>query len=360
MNLVKITEELVEFRTIEGNHEEIEKSLEFIQQELSDNFDFRRFEEDGEKSMLVTRGENPRILLHGHIDVVDAEDSLFHPEVKGGRIYGRGSADMKTGLACLMNVLEKVESSDLGLLITSDEERGGFNGTGYVIEEAGLEPDFVISAEPDDSGSFPSIVTKQKGVLQLEITTEGKNAHASKPEKGKNAAENLIEKYREFRDLFDHSVDFSTTISLGSISAEGPVNQIPGSASLQVDIRYSNQYPKPEILSDLEEISGIEYEILAEAPMMETSENGRCVQSLKESAEQAMGEKVEFRKEKFASDMRFFTEKDIPAVCFGPEGYNLHGENEYVEIESLKTYCEILKNFLELNLDYEVIENARY
>lgn len=350
MNVEELTEELVKLETVEGNSEEVEEGLQLVEKELPQDFELQRFEKEGEKSLLATRGE-PQILLHGHIDVVEAEDSLFQPETRNGKLYGRGTADMKSGIACILKAVQQTMAQGLGVLITSDEERGGFNGTGHVIEETGIEPELAISAEPDDSGHFPSIVTEQKGVLQLELKASGENAHASKPGKGDNAADKLLKKYLEFRKRFNSDADFGTTISLGNISVEGPVNQIPDSALLQVDIRYSGQYPKEKILEDLEEIEGLEYEVLAEAPMLETSEEESGVQALKNSAEEVSGEKVEFRRENFASDMRFFTERGVPAVCFGPEGYNLHAEDEYVKVDSLKIYCEILKNFLESELN---------
>jgi succinyl-diaminopimelate desuccinylase len=344
--LDELTKDLIQFQTVEGNTEEFEKCLDYIENQLSPEFEFERFEKEGEKSFLISRGENPRILLHSHIDVVEADEDLFQPRTVNGKIYGRGAADMKSGVACLMKVLEETETQGVALLLTSDEERGGFNGTGYVIEEKNLNPEFVISAEPDDSGNFPSIVTTQKGVLQLKITAEGKSAHASKPEKGENAAETLISKYDEIRSLFDHKKDFGTTVNLGKMSSEGPVNKIPDSASLQLDIRYSSEYPAEEVLNDLREIYGIDIEVTARAPMLSNSEDEEKIKYLRKAAKEVTGNEIPFRKENFASDMRFFADKGIPAVCFGPEGYNLHGENEYIEKESISEYCEILKNFL--------------
>ena len=348
MNIEEMVKELVKLETIEGNHEEVEEGLQLVERELPEDFEIQRFEEKGEKSLLATKAE-PEIILHGHIDVVDAEDDLFQPEAHDAKIYGRGTADMKAGIACIVKAAQGVEASNIGVLVTSDEERGGFNGTGHVLEETGIEPELAISAEPDDSGSFPSIVTKQKGVLQLQLEASGENAHASKPSKGVNAAEELVERYTEFRSGFDHGAEFGTTINLGNMSAEGPANQIPDEATLQVDIRYSGQYTKEEVLEDLEQIEGLKYEILAEAPMLQTSEDIPVVKALKDAAEEVSGGEVEFREENFASDMRFFTE--VPAVCFGPEGYNLHAEDEYVKVDSLKIYCEILKNFLESELN---------
>jgi len=354
MNPEKITEELIRYRTITGISEEIEKGLKFIRSLFGSEFEVEEFENEGVKSLLISHQKTQDVdfLLHGHLDVVSAEKELFEPRTQDGRLYGRGSADMKSGLACLMKVLKELDVEGLALLVTSDEEKGGFNGTGYVIEESDIDPDLVISAEPDDSGSFPSIVTKQKGVFQVKASVTGESAHASKPEKGVNAAEKLIDIYREeIRPLFDHTYEFSTTVNLGKFESGDVMNRVPNSAEIYLDIRYSDQYPKDEVLEDLSDIEGLDVEVTAEAPMMKTSEKNGIVQQLADSIEEVSGVKPGFRSEAFASDMRFFTEKEVPAVCFGPEGYNLHSRDEYVEIGSMEDYCEMLKNFLESSLD---------
>lgn len=350
----EITEKLVEFRTTQARPEEIRDSLDFVEEFFEDEkFHIRKFESNGTPSLLISYRETltPEILLHGHIDVVSAEDELFRPRKENGKIYGRGTADMKSGLACCMKLLKDMDPESTGeglaLLVTADEEVGGFNGTGYMVEQ-GLEPDFVISAEPDDSGSFPSIVTRQKGVLQMMISTEGRSAHGSKPDKGLNAADKLIEKYLVIRDFFPDG-DFATTVNLGRIEGGEEVNKIPENAELHLDIRYSETYPKAEVLEDIRSVEGIEVEVTAEAPMMKVRKDNHYVRGLSEAIYGAGGGKS-FRKENFASDMRFFTSRGIPAVCFGPEGYNLHAEDEYVESESMDVYCEILKNFLESQL----------
>lgn len=354
MNLKEFTKNLIEHRTVTGNQEEIEDAFRQIETRLSDEFEIVEFCKEGVKSLLIyPRGtEEIKVLLHGHLDVVNADDKLFKPEVEEGKIYGRGSADMKAGVACNVKLMQECGYQGLGLLITSDEEKGGFNGTGYVLEEKNLRPDLVISAEPDDSGEFPSIVNRQKGVLQLKISAEGCSAHASKPEKGENAADELIKIYREeIRPLFESEKDFRTTVNLGKINAGDMVNRVPDHAEMELDIRYSQDYPKNQVLEDLRGIEGLNIEVTAEAPMMYTESGSRTIMALVESVNEVSNKIPEMRDEAFASDMRFFTAMDVPAVCFGPEGYNLHGENEYVDIDSMGTYCEILKNFLESELN---------
>lgn len=350
MNPEKLTEELVAFQTTQDKPEQIEKAINHVESIFdTSQFYVKTFENEGVKSLLVSFEEtmSPEILLHGHLDVVSAEKNLFEAKKEDQKLYGRGTADMKAGIACCISVMQKLakksEQPDVALLLTTDEEIGGFNGTGHVVEK-GLEPGFVISAEPDDSGNFPSIVTHQKGVLQLKISVEGKSAHGSKPEKGVNAAEKLMEKYTEIKNLFEDG-EFPTTVNLGMMNAGTEVNKVPEEAEMSLDIRYSQQYSKDEVLDDIKSLEGIKVEVTAEAPMMKVSEQNERIQQLANAIREAGGTPI-FRKENFASDMRFFTSRGIPAVCFGPEGYDLHGKNEHVEIESLQLYCEILKNFL--------------
>jgi succinyl-diaminopimelate desuccinylase len=354
MTTSELTEKLVKYQTTAENKEETEKALDFIEELFEDEkFEKQRFKDEGEESLLISfnKGLKPEVLLHGHIDVVEAEKDQFQPYKEDGKLYGRGTADMKSGLACFIHVMkkyaEKDMNPDIALLITSDEERGGFNGTGHLVEK-GLEPEFAISAEPDDSGSFPSIVNKQKGVLQLKIEAEGKSAHGSKPEKGENAAEKLMQKYREIKNLFSEG-EYVTTVNLGRFESGEVVNQVPSHAEMHLDVRYSSEYSADDVLNDIRAIDGLNVEVTARAPMLETDAEDKYVERLKSSIEKSGNEPV-LRRENFASDMRFFTEKDVPAVCFGPEGYDLHGENEHVELESLSEYCEILKNFLETTL----------
>ncbi|PSG99436.1 MAG: hypothetical protein BRC29_04945 [Nanohaloarchaea archaeon SW_7_43_1] len=350
-NLEELTRKLVKFRTVEDNSNELEESTSFVKALFeSENLYVKEFESGKKPSLLISTHDTmkPDILLHGHLDVVSADKRLFEPEEKNGKLYGRGTADMKGGVACVIKTMKKINekssSYNVAILLTTDEELGGFNGTGYLVDR-GLKPGFVISAEPDDSGNFPSIVTRQKGVLQLKVVTEGESAHASKPEKGVNAAEILIDKYQEIKDLFSDG-DFPTTINLGKLEAGNEVNKVPEEAQMNLDVRCSRQYTADEVLKDIRSIKGINVEITARAPMMEVSPEDSKVRELAKAAGQISGNEVELRKEDYASDMRFFTSRDIPAVCFGPEGYHSHSEKEYVELDSMDEYVEIIERFI--------------
>ena len=241
----------------------------------------------------------------------------------------------------------KDEKPSVGLMIVSDEEKGGFNGAGYLFSEK-YSPKFAISAEPNNIDGYLDIITDQKGILQVKVSTEGLSAHGSRPWNGENAVEKFMEKWPEIKGLFDdheQGDNWTTTVNLGTVEAGKSANKVPEKLEASLDIRTAEDYPNEEVLKDLEKIEGIKVEESLDESMFSTAQENRYVQSLKSSAENFEDECEVSRKEP-GSDMRFLTENGIPAVVFGPEGYNAHAPNEYATIESLDDYYNILMDFI--------------
>lgn len=352
--ILELTEQLVKFKSTNDNLEEINNCLDFIEDYFSGpEFEVRRYEKDDTPSMVVTFGEdNPDLMLHGHIDVIEAPDEMFETERKDGKLYGRGTGDMKAGVAVLMQMMKdlKDEKPSIGLMIVSDEERGGFNGAGYLFKEH-YSPKFAVSAEPNNIDGYLDIINNQKGILRIEVSTEGVSAHGSRPWNGENAAEKFMEKWPEVKDLFEDHEDgdrWVTTVNLGRLEAGESTNKVPEKAEAQLDIRTAEEYPNDEVIEDLKNIDDLEVEVSANESMLSTDRNDKYVQGLKSSAEKFEDECQISRKEP-GSDMRFLTEQGIPAVVFGPEGYNAHAPDEYVVIDSLGDYYSIMKDFVESN-----------
>lgn len=350
--ILKLTEKLVEFESTNDNLEEINRCLEFIKDYFSgEDFEVHRYESEDVPSMVVTFGdENPELMLHGHIDVIEAEDQMFETKRKDGKLYGRGSADMKAGVASMMKAMKdlRVEKPSVGLMIVSDEELGGSNGAGYLFEKH-CSPEFAISAEPNNIDGYLDIITDQKGILQVKVSTEGLSAHGSRPWNGENAMEKFMEKWPEIKGLFsDHEggENWVTTVNLGKVEAGDSVNKTAKEANAWLDIRTAKEYPNEEVINDLESIDGLEVsDIILNESMLETDQSNRYVKSLKDSAED-VEETCKISNKEPGSDMRFLTENGIPAVVFGPEGYNAHSPNEYAVIDSLEDYYEIIMDFV--------------
>ena len=142
----------------------------------------------GDLSSLVVRvgTGDPRILLHGHVDVVPGEESQFEPREEGDELYGRGVYDMKGALAAMMYAIEDLQKLDceatVKLLVVPDEEgdHGARTGAEVLISN-GHVGDFLITGEPTDF----HIGTQAKGVLDVRVTLRGKSAHGSQPWLGK-------------------------------------------------------------------------------------------------------------------------------------------------------------------------------
>lgn len=336
-----------------------------------DNLSVKRFTQDGRESLVATFGSVKEVdlMLHGHLDVVrpdednfigeDAEDH-FEPvtdTVNGEeRIYGRGTGDMKAGAACLMRVMKELSENppSIGLMLTTDEEKGGFRGTKYLLDEEGYSADFAISAEPNNIGEgYLDIVNKQKGILRAYITAEGESAHASRKWKGENAIDKLISMYgNEIKPLFPSADErtWDTTANLGMVEGGDGLNKVPDKASLGLDIRWSDEKPieevKEEIRKKVSSRDDLSVEFRVEEPMLNTSDSD-LVERLQSDLEETIDEDKSARITKKApgSDARHFMRQDIPAVVFGPEGYNSHQKDEYSVVDSFEDYVKSVKKF---------------
>lgn len=347
--ITEITEKLVEFKTVKDNEQEFEKAFQYIEDYLSGTgLDINRYEFDGTRSMVISTDEDPDIMFHGHVDVVPADEELFEPRIEDGKIYGRGTSDMKAGLAALMKLVKDKSSEGLsiGLMIVTDEETGGFQGAKKLSDK--FSPDFFISAEPNNTEGYMEIITEQKGVIKADISAEGKNAHAARPWNGENAAEKLWERFEQVRDNFStRKEDWGTTVNMGTFTAEGATNVVPDEAEAGLDIRWTEEYPPEEIRKDFEAVEGLNLTVNSEEPMLKTETGNSFVQLLKDASEEVIDEGVSFVRKEPASDARHFSRKGVPGVVFGPEGYEVHEDGEYAVISSFGDYYRALEKFLE-------------
>ena len=134
------------------------------------------------------------IALNAHGDVVPPGEGWTHDpygaEEKGGAIYGRGAAVSKSDFATYAFALLALKDDPAGLdgtvelHLTYDEETGGYTGPKWLLDEKITKPDLAISA-----GFSYAVVTAHNGVLHLEVTVRGKQAHAAMPETGADALE---------------------------------------------------------------------------------------------------------------------------------------------------------------------------
>ncbi len=350
--IVGLTKEMIKRKTVQGREDELEACIDFIEGYFAgEDFTVNKFDVGGKPSLVISLDSSKKseILLHGHIDVVAGKESQFRPTEKDGRLYGRGAADMKGGVACLMKVMKDLGREDnppsATLMIVSDEEIGGFKGAHYLLNEVGYSSEFAISAEPNIEIPM-GITVSQKGVLKIKLIGKGKAAHASRPWKGENAIEKLMRDYLKVKELFEERQDgeWRTTVTPSTIRGGDSNNKVADKAALHLDIRYTEQLTAHNIVQQLEEMDDIDFEVVVHAPMLQNDRDNPYIQHLKESAEQ-YGD-PEFSRKTAASDMRHLTKKDIPAVVFGPYGEAAHGDRECLHLNSIIPYYNTMIDFL--------------
>jgi len=291
------------------------------------------------------------IVLNGHVDVIEADDQQFHPYVKEGKMYGRGSIDMKAGVATMMETVAELKDKDLNtkvmLQIVPDEETGGRYGTKYLTDQ-GYLGDFIICGEPTNLG----IAIQSKGVLQLDFEIHGKPSHGSRPWEGINAITKAYALYENILrlpfaeetapPLFD-----KPSINLAKLSGGTVYNKVPETCKMALDIRYLPEQSPDKIFNQIIEITDGEVKVHIINGPVETKADNPYVKALEAAIKnKTQLETVNIYGQHGSSDGQFFTEYGRSAIEFGPIGYDWHGDKELVYVDSVREYQEVLEDFI--------------
>jgi acetylornithine deacetylase len=218
------------------------------------------------RSNIVLRFRNgadhPHLLLNGHTDTVGVAGMSITPfggEVRDGRLWGRGSTDMKGPLACMLAAASQLRQQPatwkgtLTLGCVVDEEYR-FRGTLALMEQLD-KPDFAVVGEPTSL----RVVRGCKGCLRFSISARGRAAHSSQPEQGRSAITAMARAILELNAFFDERLarirhpDFgSSTGSIGLIEGGSGINIVPEKCSIQVDVRLLPGQDATEIHREIE------------------------------------------------------------------------------------------------------------
>lgn len=336
--MLEILEKLISYKTI--NQKEVNRAFNYIKK-LCEYLYIKEYAFNGFKSILISNQETTKfdICFITHIDVVPAKE--YKMKIIDDKIYGRGTIDMKGQVAVILDLLlnNKTDKS-IGLLITSDEEQGGFNGTGVISKL--LDINFAIV--PDGGYDF-KLVTEEKGVLNLKLSFNGIEAHASQPWNGKNAILLLTEKLNLIMQKYPlpkSAADFKTSINISKISGGDVLNKVPNYAECYLDIRHTKENTKESIIEFIKSL-GFNVEIISKGILYENDVENKMVKKYIEITEKIIGKNVSYIKCESASDARFLK---CPNVIMNPEGNYPHSDNEYVTIKGLNNLYEIYKEMI--------------
>jgi succinyl-diaminopimelate desuccinylase len=357
--LTEILSHLVRFPTVPGDHATNRAALDWVEEQLRGlPLHIQRLESGGFPSLVATtkRTKNPRLWLSGHIDVVPGTPGSFKPVVRDGRLYGRGTHDMKSGIAVFIALLQqlgpRLARYDLGLMLTTDEEVGGANGVRWLLDDQGYRGH---AAFMPDSGLNWGIEMGSKGVIWLEATASGRAAHASRPWDGANAIDQLIRFVEALRTNLvpepcgtrEHN---HTTLSLGTISGGSTPNQVPDTATARIDMRITPG-------TNLDTVNSWVEEAKAQVPYVETKfliadppylvANVKPLNLLREITTDVTGHSPVATVAHGSSDARFFAIHKIPTVNISPAGSGFHVPREWIDIAELGRFYEVTRRFVD-------------
>lgn len=348
-NIIELSRQLISVPSVTSDVTSLKKVINLASATLNE-FKPQYFEKNNYPSTFFSNKSTNRfkIILNAHLDVVAAKSDQFFPLEKDGKLFGRGAIDMKAAAAVQMLLFSELAnkvSYPLGLQLVTDEETGGFNGTKYQVEK-GIRADFVIAGEPTDFG----INNKAKGILWAKITTRGKAAHAAYPWNGENAITSMADVINHIKKQFPvpQKESWVTTANIASIeSSNKTFNKVPDDCTLSIDIRYipeDEDTVQEKLVRELPK--NTEYKILTKEPAQITDENNKYVQALRKSVKTATKKDSAVIVKHGGSDIRHFNAVGCTGVTFGPIGAGLHTDEEWVDVQSLQDYYDILKNFL--------------
>jgi acetylornithine deacetylase/succinyl-diaminopimelate desuccinylase-like protein len=347
--------DLISFPTVSNDRRANNDALDYIETFLgARGMHIRRFEQNGRESLVATtrQTKKPRILLAAHIDVVPGAPIMFKLQERDGKFYGRGVCDMKFAIAAYLQLIDDLQGSlhtyDLGIMITSDEEVGGRDGTKMLLDKIGYRSEVCVIP---DGGDNWALEREAKGLLWAVITTSGISAHGSRPWEGASAIEKMMNFLRTVQyDLFSEQNDQTSTCNIGTIQGGKAVNQVADVCSANLDIRPVDREAQANIISHLNKLGkqydvGIEYH-LNDSPI-DIDLNDPYVIAYVESVEKAIGRPIEFMKSNGGSDARYFAGYDIPTLTGYPTGGGRHSDSEWLEVESFYQFNDALHDFIE-------------
>jgi succinyl-diaminopimelate desuccinylase len=371
INPIDLTRELLAFNTMNppGQEQECAKYLASLLESVG--FRVRCYEFAPQRTTIVARlsGMRDRLPLcfTGHIDTVPLGATAWNydplaGEISGDKIYGRGSTDMKSGIAATIAAatqLAQLQTPQAGLMLilTAGEEtccQGAYHlaSLGDALGEVGA----IVVGEP--TANYPWI--GHKGTVRFEIRTKGITAHASMPEQGVNAvyrAAQAILKLQNFNFQIDsHSILGKPTLNVGTISGGININSVPDCCAIGIDIRTIPGQNHSEICQKLQTFLGdeVEIELLNEAQSIATDEKNEWIQSVFEIVEPYL------KTRPIAKGATFFTDASVltpafgypPTIILGPgEPEMAHKTNEFCHIskieESMEIYIKIAEKWCE-------------
>lgn len=309
----------------------------------------------------------PCLCFAGHTDVVPPGEGWscdpFAGDIKDGHIYGRGTADMKGGVAAaLAAVARRLEAGplkgSLAFLITGDEEGPARYGTKSVLEwmkERGEAPDFCLLGEPTNPAEMGDVIKiGRRGSMNVVITVKGVQGHVAYPHLADNPIHRLVPILSDLtsRTLDQGSEWFApSSLQITSVDVGNPAtNVIPAMAQARVNIRFNDLHTSESLRNWIGDV--VSYH--APEATMEVAVSGESfltdpgteVGQLSEAVQAVTGRQPKLDTGGGTSDARFITHC-CPVAEFGLVGATMHKRDEHVSLASVEQLTQVYLEFMQ-------------
>ncbi|MGF1884867.1 succinyl-diaminopimelate desuccinylase [Photobacterium profundum] len=330
---------------------------------------------DDTTNLWARRGtQAPLFVFAGHTDVVPAgpleqwHTPPFEPTLIDGYLHGRGAADMKGSLACMIVSIERFltehpdHAGSIALLITSDEEGPFINGTTRVIDtlEARNEKiDMCIVGEPSSTHAVGDVVKNgRRGSITGDLTVKGIQGHVAYPHLADNPVHKALPALAELAaTTWDNGNTYfpATSFQIANLaSGTGASNVIPGKFDVQFNFRFSTELTDGEIKRRVHSIldaHGLNYDLkwtLSGHPFL--TDEGTLVEAVVAAVEDVNHTKPALLTTGGTSDGRFIARTGAQVVELGPVNATIHKVNECVKAADLEKLTDMYQKVLEKSL----------
>jgi len=323
------------------------------------------------QNIWLKRGTaKPLFVFLGHTDVVPTGpldkwlSPPFEPTIRDGKLYGRGAADMKGGVAAFITAVERFiaqnpdHQGSIAIMLTSDEEGIATNGVVKVVEvleQRNEKIDWCLVGEPSSDKKIGDVIrVGRRGSLCAKLTINGIQGHVAYPELANNPIHSFAPALKELTDeVWDHGNSFfpPTSLQVSNIHAgTGAENIIPGSVEVQFNLRFCTELNQDIIQQRTHTIldkHSFDYDIqwrLSGNPFL--TEKGALIDSAHAAIKTVTGFETTDDTGGGTSDGRFIAPTGAQVIELGPLNESIHKVNENVGVKDLDVLSAIYENIL--------------
>ncbi|HUL14203.1 MAG TPA: succinyl-diaminopimelate desuccinylase [Methylococcaceae bacterium] len=323
------------------------------------------------KNIWLRRGQAaPLFVFLGHTDVVppgpleDWSSPPFEPEIRGGVLYGRGAADMKSSIAAMVTALERFvtrlpdHKGSIAVLLTSDEEGAATDGVVKVVEALkarGERIDWCLIGEPSSFERLGDVIrVGRRGSLCGVLRVFGVQGHVAYPDKAENPIHGFAPALAELTaEVWDTGNEFfpPTRFQVSNIhSGTGAENVIPGRLEVLFNFRFSTALTEEDIKHRVHAIldrHGLKYELswrLSGAPFL--TPGAELIEATQQALEQVVGKRARPDTGGGTSDGRFIAPTGAQVVELGPLNGSIHKIDEHTPVEDIDTLSRVYEGVL--------------